>query len=173
MRKPLVPKSFEVPAKYEFGDYYLIPITTHEVDEDLAVLLRNADAITHQRGGGSSGTWDGWPYNYTREENFKDLAWLELCAKERQLFSYIIRRSNDNLYIGCIYIYPIELHYEKIAADFDIDFSFWIIQSEFDNGKYDYIFNELLTWLTEEWPFEKKRIYLRNKIVPQNLKTLF
>jgi hypothetical protein len=170
MREEFVSKNVAVPQTKEFGDYYLVPITTNVTDEDLAVLLANADAITEQRGGGSSGTWDGWPYNYTREENFKDLAWLELCAKERQLFSYIIRRKKDNLYIGCLYIYPIELHYEKIAKDFDVDFSFWIIQSEFDKGKYDYIFKEILEWLSSEWPFKKERIYLRNKIIPKNLK---
>ncbi len=171
MRKSFVPRNFQVPDKFEFGDYLLNPITTLDVDEDLSVLLKNADAITTQRGGGSSGTWDGWPYNYTREENFKDLAWLELCGKEKQLFSYIIRRKKNDEYIGCLYIYPIELHYEELAVDFDVDFSFWIIQTEFDRGKYEYIFRELYTWLQLKWPFDKKRIFLRNRIIPQGLKS--
>lgn len=166
MRESFIPKNFLPPKKTVINNYLLVPITTKETEEDWKVITTNADIITKLRGGGSR---KEWPYSCTLEENFKDLAWLELCAKYKQLFCYIIRNKTDGSYIGCVYIYPIELFFPDKADKFDVDFSCWIIQSEFDKGNYNKIFKLLLHWLSQTWPFEKKRIYLRNKLIPKNL----
>ena len=168
MRKTFVPKDFKVPAKVGIGsDYYLVAITTKEVVEDWLTLTSNADAIIATRGGGSR---KEWPYICTLEENLKDLAWLELCANYNHLFSYILRSKKDNSYVGCIYIYLIELFYPEKADKYDVDFSFWAVQSELDKGNYSRIFNELLNWLKKDWPFEESRIFLRNKNIPDGIK---
>lgn len=167
MRTPLVASEFVVPAQTKLGDYTLCPISTDNAVEDWLVLTANADAIVRQRGGSVSLT--EWPYSCTLEENFKDLAWLETCAEQKQLFSYILRRA-DGVYAGCVYIYPIELCYPERAKDYDVDFSFWITEAEYDAGKYEPTFKALLAWLKKDWPFDQKRIYLRNQEMPANLK---
>lgn len=160
MRQLFVPTSFNPPQESLLGKYRLVPIKTSNTQEDLDILLKNADAITETRGAGSR---DEWPYNITFEENLMDLAWLELCARYRQLFSYIIRDEKKK-YIGALYIYPIELFFPEKAEDFDVDFSFWIIQSELDKGTYQIIYKQLITWIEKKWPFPTKRVYLRNKL---------
>ena len=167
MRMPFVPKSFTPPNKASLDDkYYLIPIYTSDVVEDWSIITSNAEIISKIRGAGSR---KEWPFTCTLEENYKDLAWLELCAKYKQLFCYIIRNKKDDLYVGAIYIYPIELFFSEKSDKFDVDFSFWIVKSEFDKNKYEYIFKKLLTWLIKDWPFKKERIFLRNKIIPKDL----
>lgn len=168
IRKPLTPKDFQVPHRIEFGGgYFAVPISTKEVVEDWLVLHENVDMIVQLRGGGSR---QEWPYVCTLEENFKDLAWLEICANYKQLFSYVIRRKTDSAYAGCVYIYPIELFYPEFAQQYDVDFSFWITKKVYDDGAYELIFRNLLEWLVNEWNFSKNRIYLRNREIPESLK---
>jgi len=114
-------------------------------------------------------SWLRTPYKFTLEENYKDLAWLETCANLRQLFVYVLRDKKNNNYVGCVYIYPIELFYPNLAKKYDVDFSFWIVQSEFNRGTYDEIFKKILTWLIQNWPFKRERIFLRNKLIPEGL----
>ena len=166
MRVPFVPKDFKPPKEVSLGKYKLLPITTNDVNEDLQVIRSNAEIILKLRGGSR----DGWPFKCTLEENFKDLAWLELCAEYKQLFSYILRSKDDNKYIGCIYIYPIDLFFPEKASEYDVDFSFWIIRSVYDKSLYEQIFRDLFTWLIKEWPFIKSRIFLRNKEIPKEFK---
>lgn len=161
MRQPFVPADYIPPEESLLSKYRLIPISVKDTQEDLNTLLKNADTITNVRGG--SGLRKKWPYMFTFEENYIDIAWLTMCARNKQLFSYIIR-DNDNAYIGCVYIYPIELYFPEKANEFDVDFSFWIVQSEFDRGEYQNVYRLLLSWLEKEWPFSLKRIYLRNKM---------
>jgi hypothetical protein len=129
------------------------------------VLLTNADAIVKQRGGGSR---KEWPYSCTLEENFKDLAWLEVCAAYKQLFCYVLR-DKKGTYVGAVYIYPIDLFYATQNKDYDGDFSFWITGQAYRQGQYEAIFRLLLDWLRTDWPFKPGRIYLRNTEIPAGI----
>jgi hypothetical protein len=165
MHKPFVPANFNPPKIDRLNEeYILVPIMTQNTDEDLQVILKNADMITKIRGEGSR---KKWPYICTREENFKDLAWLELCAEYKQLFCYIIRRKSTQEYIGSVYIYPIVLFYQEKADRYDVDFSFWITESEYDKGKYRKIYVALMEWFNDKWPFNIHRIYFRNILKPE------
>jgi hypothetical protein len=167
-REQFTPLDFSVPQNTELGNYVVVPISTKDVDDDLRALLANADIITQQRGG--DGDRNKWPYTFTREENFIDLAWLETCVKNGQLFVYILRNKTDNAYAGCVCIYPIELYFPERAIDYDVDFSFWITKKKYIQGMYEEMFIRLLDWLKKDWPFRQNRIYLRNKEVPDSLK---
>ena len=59
MRQVFIPSDFQIPKKVELGNYFLIPISTKNVAEDLEVLTNNAEAIVRQRGGGESK--NRWP----------------------------------------------------------------------------------------------------------------
>ena len=167
MRQSFVPKSFTPPQQSQISDeYYVEPINTSHTEEDLRTITNNAETIIKLRGGSRN----GWPTIFTYEENFIDLAWLQMCFRMRQLFSYIIR-DRENRYIGCIYIYPIELYFAEKEKDYDVDFSFWITKDAYDQEKYELIFSHLIAWLKESWPFDHKRIYFRNKKIPLRLKS--
>jgi len=161
MRTLFVPKNFNLPIEKILGEYKLVLITTDETKEDWDILIKNADMIVKQRGGGSR---KDWPYSCTLEEDYKDLAWLELCALYRQLFCYIIRDKKTNIYLGAVYIYPIELFFSEKADKYDVDLSFWIVESEFNKGKYKHVAEQLTSWLKKDWPFKKERIYFRNQL---------
>ncbi len=167
MRTPFIRSGFNPPQKADLGNYYLLPISVRNTIEDWLVLKKNAQTIVQLRGRGSR---KDWPFSCSLLENFKDLAWLEICANYRQLFSYIIRNKKDNSYAGCVYIYPIEFFYPELAEKYDIDFSFWITKKEYDKGVYEQIFRDLLNWLIQEWKLPREKIYLRNKEIPDNLK---
>lgn len=167
MRTPFVPKIFKPPKISQISDvFYVEPIMVSHNKEDQKVFTQNAEIILKTRGFGSR---KGWPFIFSLEENFIDLAWLESCAINRQLFSYVIRNT-EKKYVGCIYIYPIEFYFPDKANKYDVDFSFWIIQSVYDQGLYESIFSYLLSWLKKDWPFDPKRIYLRNKEIPKEIK---
>lgn len=168
MRTPFVSKDFIAPESAIVGEYKLVPITTKDTMEDWLVLTTNAEIISKTRGGG---TTEEWPFQYPLEDNYKDLAWLELCAKSHQMFSYIIRKKDTNVYAGCLYIYPIEIFYPEKAEKYDVDFSFWVTQEEFDGGNYEKVFTGILDWLNAAWPFDKKRIFLRNILIPKSLQS--
>jgi hypothetical protein len=163
MRKTLLSVKFKIPEKADLDKWYLEPITTKKVEEDWKVITLNAEII-HRLWGGSR---EGWPFNCTLEENYKDLAGLEICASYRQLFSYILRDKKTKEYCGCIYIYPIELFFSEKAKEFDVDFSFFVTHVLYDQGQYPKIFKLLYDWLITSWPFEKSRIFLRNKEIPK------
>jgi hypothetical protein len=162
MNKPFVPKNFIPPGKDSLNDeIYLVPITTKDVTEDWQVILNNADTIRKTRGAGSRSEW---PYNCTLEENYKDLAWLEVCAAYKQLFCYILRDNKTGVYLGAVYLYPITLFFPEKGGQYDVDFSFWITQPVLEAGKYQEIYRTLLDWLKEKWPFDVNCVYLRNKM---------
>lgn len=166
MRKPFVPPDLPIPDKVDFDGYYAIPIKTTNAVEDWQVLTHNAEMIAKLRGEGSR---TEWPFVCTLEDNYKDLAWLELCHTYRQLFCYIFRSSSDDRYIGCVYIYPIELFFADKVEQYDVDYSCWVTKETFDKGMYDKIFNSTLQWLVKGWHFDRKRIFLRNKLLPENI----
>ena len=124
MRTPFVPRNFEAPQSAEVGGFILVPINAEINDEDWNVLQENADIIQRVRGGGSKDK--DWPKTISLEENKKELSWLEMCAVFKQLFTYVIRNVSDNKYVGAVYIYPIEMCFPEKAADYDVDFSFWV-----------------------------------------------
>ncbi len=163
MRTTLVPVEFKIPEKTEVGEWYLEPVSTKIANEDLRAFTSNAEIIFKLRGGSR----EGWPFKFTLKENYKDLAWLEICAKCRQLFSYILRDKRAKVYCGCIYIYPIELFFPENAEKYDVDFSFFVTQVLYDQKQYPKIFKLLYDWLIKSWPFEKSRIFLRNKEIPK------
>ena len=165
MREPFVPISFTPPVHVQLcNEYYVEQINTTHTKEDLQIITDNAKIIIKLRGGSKN----GWPTVFTYEENYIDLAWLEMCFRLKQLFSYIIRDKENN-YIGCIYIYPIELYFADKARKYDVDLSFWITQSVYYQGKYESIFLSFITWLKKDWPFEMRRIYFRNKEIPSSI----
>lgn len=166
MRYPFVPKDFNAPESALLGDNVLFPITTKDAMEDWLVLTSNSEIISKTRGGGST---ESWPFKYSLEDNYKDLAWLELCAKSHQMFCYIVRRKDTNVYAGCVYIYPIEIFYPQKAENYDVDFSCWVTQKEFNEGNYDKVFMGLYKWLYTSWPFSRERIFLRNDLKPKEL----
>lgn len=163
-KQRFVPIDFKPPEKVDISDYYLVPITTDITMEDWIVIKANADMIVQLRGGGSR---KEWPYTCTLEEDYKDLAWLEVCASYNQLFCYVLRRKQDSSYAGCVYIYPIDLFYPEKCNEYDVDFSCWITKEEYDKGKYEEIFNKLFDWLSTDWSFKRERIFLRNKEIPK------
>lgn len=159
MKTKLLPDGFLPPQSALVGSYSAHPITTSNVMEDWLVISSNADAITRQRG---EGTREGWPHHCSLEENYKDLAWLELCGVNGQLFAYILRKPGDDSYAGCAYIYPIEFQFAYLSDQYSVDFSFWITQAEEDAGKYEATYKSLLAWLEQAWPFEPASIRVRN-----------
>jgi len=157
-----------IPQKYSFDEYHLVPITTDNEKEDRHTIKVNAEIIALQRGGVSE---NKWPYVNTRKENYKDLAWLEICHKFKQLFSYVIRENKSNRYVGCVYLYPIELYFRKLANNYDFDFWLWITKVDYEKGKYQIVYKNVMDWFVNYWGLEKKKIYFRNnKLLEQQSK---
>lgn len=163
MFKNFLPKNFNIRQSFILETCKLELLTTKQVVEDYFAVLANAEMIIKLRpdSGGNKVSKETWPFKFSLEENYKDLAWLEVCASYKQLCAYIIRDLKTNQYIACVYLYPITLFYPEKAKDFDLDFSFWLSKSAYQQGRYNIIYKELAQWLHQSWPFSAKRIFWR------------
>lgn len=64
--------------------------------------------------------------------------------------------------LGCLYLAPPGSRGE-MTKDADVDVSFWVTQTAYDNGLYAVFFSTIKQWLAT-WPFRK--IAYSNAILP-------
>ena len=158
-KKLSLPKDFQPPLKLEFEDLVATPLSLKDLEEDLEAVNSSIEIIQKTRGG-------GWPDGYlTKEFNFLDLAWHEREFRDNDSFAYVIYDKN-NKYIGCFYLYPMGLRTELTSEllDYDIDASWWVTTTAYEQGHYQKLYKALQHWL-DEFPF--KKIYYSNREIPE------
>lgn len=165
-RTPFISDAVQPPTEAMIAGYRATPISVREVMEDWLMIQSHAETIAAQRGQAKR---EGWPFDCSLEDNYMDLAWLQRCAEDRQLFCYILRRPSDNAYVACVYIYPIELHSIEHIDRYDVDLSYWLIPQEVEAGHYTELRVALLEWLKDTWKFDLDRVYVRNVDVEDHL----
>jgi len=117
--------------------------------------------LIHQTRGGR------WPTEpVTEDYNFVDLVWHELEFRERDSFTYAVYNTEPR-YLGCCYLYPMgrRTQLTEQLLDFDIDVSWWVTPTAYEQGYYRTLYDALQHWLADEFPFW--RPYYSNAQVPR------
>lgn len=136
MIKPLNIEWKSIIEKIDFSEFYAEKLSPTCVDEDYEAVIKNEILIKKTRG--NAGDWPN-PEKFTLEENYIDLAWHQREFEYGLSFAYVLR-THEGKYMGCVYLYPMNFRTkEENWDDYDIDFSFWIVQEYFDTGWYEKI----------------------------------
>jgi hypothetical protein len=150
-------KDFIPQDKFEFENFVLERLGHEHVLLDYLAVVSNLEFIIKQRGGKMDDS-------ITLEEDFITLCWKQREFELKKSFSYTMLSIDRKKCVGCVYIYPISYFFNEYAHHYDVDFSFWITQDFYNENRYEEIYNLLLNWLEDNFPFEKNKIRIRNKV---------
>ena len=126
----------------------------------MAGINASIDLIHRTRGG-------GWPSEpVTEDYNYVDLVWHELEFRERDSFTYAVYNTEPR-YLGCCYLYPLgrRTPLTEQLLDFDIDISWWVTPTAYEQGYYARLYDALRHWLANEFPFWQP--YYSNAEIPR------
>ena len=126
----------------------------------MAGINASLDLIRQTRGG-------GWPSEPVSEDfNFVDLVWHELEFREGDSFSYAVYTTEPR-YLGCCYLYPMgrRTPLTEQLLDLDVDVSWWVTPTAYEQGYYAKLHDALRHWLANEFPFW--RPYYSNAEIPR------
>jgi hypothetical protein len=153
------PDGFTPPARLTYDDVVATAITRADLTDDVQGINASIDLINETRGG-------GWPTDAVTEEfNYVDLVWHELEFREGSSLAYVARRT-DGTYLGCCYLYPFgrRTQLTEQLLDYDVDVSWWVTPTVYEEGYYARLYDALRAWLEGEFPFW--RPYYSNRQIP-------
>lgn len=153
-----IPHNFLPPQKLETDDFIARKLCASDVYLDYLAVMSNIEIIRKTRGG-------DWP---TKELSFEDdlidLAWHQREFEHGSSFAYTVMNKDQTECLGCFYLYPPGFR-DSASENSDVDVSFWVIKSAYENGLYRELYFSLKNWLEENWPF--KNVYWSNKEIPE------
>lgn len=153
----LVPESFNIPERLEHLQFIARKLCARDVYLDYIAVMTSIQIIRQTRGG-------NWPTpGLTIEDDLIDLAWHQREFENRSSFAYTVMNPVETECLGCFYLYPTGFR-GPAPEDADVDVSFWVTQTSYDQGLYPALYSALQHWLDEKWPF--KRIYWSNSNLP-------
>jgi hypothetical protein len=161
VKKLDVPGDFAPPTQLIYEDLVATAITRADLEEDVQGINASIDLIRRTRGG-------RWPTEPVTEEfNFVDLVWHELEFREGDSLTYVLRDTTGT-YLGCCYLYPMGRRTEltEDLLRYDVDVSWWVTPSSYDDGYYAKVYHALRTWLAAAYPFWNG--YFSNKEIPDD-----
>lgn len=160
IKKLELPAGFTPPAELRYEDIVATAITRSHLQDDVAGINASIDLIQRTRGG-------GWPTEpVTEDYNYVDLVWHELEFREHASFTYAVY-STEPRYLGCAYLYPMGRRTqltEQLLA-FDVDVSWWVTPTAYEQGYYEKLYDALRQWLATEFPFWQP--YYSNAVIPE------
>jgi len=160
IKKLALPAGFKPPTRLAYQDLVASAISRSHLKDDVRGINASIALIQKTRGG-------SWPTEPVSEEyDFVDLVWHELEFREQVSFSYAVYNT-EGQYLGCCYLYPMGRRTELSAdlLDYDVDVSWWVTPSAYDNGYYAKLYDALRHWITSEVSFW--RPYFSNSDVPE------
>jgi hypothetical protein len=159
VKKLDLPDEFAPPVELRYEDVVATAISREHLRDDVAGINASLELIRRTRGG-------EWPSEPTTEEvNFTWLVWHELEFLERKSFTYALYTSASR-YLGCAYLYPPGSRArltEQLAA-YDVDVSWWVTPTAYEQGYYGRAYDALRQWLAADLPF--RRPYYSNAEIP-------
>ena len=155
-----VPDGYLAPRELSYHDIRAHAISRADLDDDVRGINASLDIIRRTRGG-------GWPTGpVTADYNFVDLVWHELEFRERDSLTYAVYNTEPR-YLGCCYLYPMgrRTRLTEQLLEFDIDVSWWVTPTAYEQGYYRTLYDALRHWLADEFPFW--RPYYSNAEMPR------
>jgi RimJ/RimL family protein N-acetyltransferase len=148
-----------VPETLTYEDIVLRALTRDHLSEDVRGINASLDIIRRTRGG-------AWPTEAVTEEyNFVDLVWHECEFRDGGSYTYAAYDTSDR-YLGCAYLYPMGRRTEltEELLKYDVDVSWWVTPTAYEQGYYTRLYQALVHWLAEDLPFGEP--YYSNREIP-------
>ena len=153
-----VPAGYQAPAELSDDDLRARALSRADLSDDVRGINASIELIQRTRGG-------GWPTEPVTEEfNYVDIVWHELEFREGYSFTYAIYDAEGG-YLGCAYLYPMGRRTALTAelVHHDVDVSWWVTPTAYEQGYYTKLYRALRHWL-EELPFQQP--YYSNREIP-------
>jgi hypothetical protein len=141
-RRPLVPKTFAVPARLEGDGFHLRRLNASDVVKDYAAVMESAPRLVR-----FMDPEGGWPTGMTLDENLVDLGWHQREFMLRHSFAYTVMNDAEDRCLGCCYIYPSD------NPSFEVMAYYWVREPEFHAGLDEKLGKLFRKWIAEVWPF--------------------
>lgn len=159
IKRLVVPDSWTAPRSLDYDEIRAFAITREHVHDDVAGINASMDLIRRTRGG----RWPSEPV--TVEFNYVDLVWHECEFRDGGSFTYVVY-DTDSHYLGCCYLYPVGIR-KPLTADLmacDVDVSWWVTPTAYEQGHYTALYQALRHWLRTEFPFSNP--FYSNTAIP-------
>jgi hypothetical protein len=159
IKKLEFPDGFSPPSELRHDDIVASAITRTHLSDDVAGINASIELIHRTRGG-------PWPAEPTTEDyNYTYLVWHELEFNERYSLTYAVYNT-EPCYLGCAYLSPMgrRTQLTEHLLAYDIDVSWWVTPTAYDQGYYRKVYVSLQHWLADEFPFWKP--YYSNVEIP-------
>lgn len=141
MENLFVPKDFIIPLSINNTDFILRKLTTSDVEKDFEAVMsskKNLRNIFCEN--------DEWPAdNMTLQDNYNDLKEHEEEFNQRKGFTYTVVKPDEEMCLGCVYIYP------WFGMTYDCQVYFWVRDSEIKNGLERKLESFIRQWLQDKW----------------------
>lgn len=145
MNRLLVPKDFQVPKVLEVEKFRLRMLTIHDVVKDYDAVMSSVDHLH-----GVFGPLFDWPtHDLTLEDDLIELGWHQSEFLKRFSFAYTVMSLDENMCLGCVYIFPTK------KIDYEAAVYMWVRKSAYDDGIDPVLFDVVKKWIEEKWPFNK------------------
>jgi hypothetical protein len=149
-KKLPLPDDFDPPAKLVYDDIEAQALTRAHVADDVRGINDSIELIRRTRGG----TWPTEPVS--EDFDYADLVWHEVEFRDLTSFAYAVYKDGGE-YFGCCYLYPMGgrtlLTEELLGADVDV--SWWVTPSAYEQGYYAKLYEALQRWVADEFPFRR------------------
>jgi RimJ/RimL family protein N-acetyltransferase len=157
IKKLDVPPGHMVPERLTYEDVVVRALSRADLQEDVRGINASLELIRRTRGG-------TWPTEEIAED-FVDLVCHEAEFRDGGSYAYAVYDTNDR-YLGCCYLYPRgrRTQLTEKLLKYDVDVSWWVTTSAYQEGYYTKLYRAPRHWLTEELPF--KEPYYSNREIP-------
>jgi hypothetical protein len=149
-KKLVLPADFAAPRELVCDELVASAITRAHVADDTRGINASIELIRRTRGG-------RWPTEPVTEDfNFADLVWHEVEFREGDSLTYAVYKTGAE-YVGCCYLYPMgsRTQLTEELLECDVDVSWWVTPTAYDDGYYAMLYAALQHWLANEFPFWK------------------
>ena len=155
-----LPPGYAAPTDLAYEDIRARVLGRMDLHDDVRGINAGIELIQRTRGG-------GWPTGpVTAEYNFVDLVWHEAEFREGASFTYVVY-DTEGSYLGCCYLYPLggRTKLTEELLGYDVDVSWWVTPTAYEQGHYVELYRALEQWLAAEFPFW--RPYYSNAEIPR------
>ncbi|WDE04352.1 hypothetical protein SG34_023895 [Thalassomonas viridans] len=150
MQKLFIPDSFEAPRFLETNYFHF-----RVLDDAVAQLDYEAVMASQKRLKGIFGPESDWPESdMTIEENIASLKVHKQEFESREAFAYSVFSDSKSTCLGSVYIDPSQ------SPNYECEVYLWVRDDSVTLDKE--LYQTVLNWLQEHWPFSKVAFPGRN-----------
>lgn len=148
-----------VPSGLAAQELVLRPLRVADAAADHAAVMETRDELR---------IWEqsSWPEDdFSVDANRVDIEDMELRHDARRAFTYTVLDAATSECVGCVYLFPTRATFlarsevrplrEERWPDVDVVAYFWVRASRVDSGLESRLLDELRTWLSEVWKFNR------------------